>query len=195
MTPEDTAFVLTSASSRGAVPSEKKRLPAPNRTGKTSNTISSASSCSSGSVSASSCPRRSGAARPPPSCGGRPPRCCVQDPRRAPRQDCLAGGSRWGVRPITAPDIIGSAAQQQIEVVAVSRRDRRSPFGVVMRRHPSAVREAATAIFFRTTGALNHAVQRDLFDDSDLSYSGLLSPTLQRSHLVRPHAPSAHHRA
>jgi hypothetical protein len=46
-TPEDTAFVLTSASSRGGVPSEKKRLPVPNRTGKTSSTTSSARSCSS----------------------------------------------------------------------------------------------------------------------------------------------------
>src|SRR5215471_21431847 len=47
MTPEDTALVLTSASSRGGVPSEKKRLPVPSRTGKTSSQISSASSCSS----------------------------------------------------------------------------------------------------------------------------------------------------
>jgi hypothetical protein len=47
MTPEDTAFVPTSASSRGGVPSEKRRLPVPNRTGKTSSKISSASPCSS----------------------------------------------------------------------------------------------------------------------------------------------------
>ena len=47
MTPEDTAFVLTSASSRGGVPSAKMRLPVPNRTGKTSRQISPASSCSS----------------------------------------------------------------------------------------------------------------------------------------------------
>jgi hypothetical protein len=33
MTPEDTAFVPTSASSRGGAPSEKIRLPVPNRTG------------------------------------------------------------------------------------------------------------------------------------------------------------------
>ena len=32
-TPEDAAFVPTSASSRGGAPSEKKRLPVPDRTG------------------------------------------------------------------------------------------------------------------------------------------------------------------
>jgi hypothetical protein len=32
-TPEDAAFVPTSASSRGGDPSEKKRLPVPNKTG------------------------------------------------------------------------------------------------------------------------------------------------------------------
>ena len=45
-TPEGTAFVPTSASSRGRATSEKKRLPVPNRTGKTSSKISSASPCS-----------------------------------------------------------------------------------------------------------------------------------------------------
>jgi hypothetical protein len=47
MTPDGTAFVLTSASSRGGVPSEKIRFPVPNTTGKTSSKTSSASSCSS----------------------------------------------------------------------------------------------------------------------------------------------------
>ena len=42
------------------------RLPVPSRTGKTSSKISSASSGSSNIVLASSCPRRSGAARPLP---------------------------------------------------------------------------------------------------------------------------------
>jgi hypothetical protein len=36
--PEDVAFVLTSASSRGSASSEKKRLPLPSRTGKTRRT-------------------------------------------------------------------------------------------------------------------------------------------------------------
>jgi hypothetical protein len=45
-TPEDAAFVPTSASSRGGAPSEKKRLPMPNRIGQTSSKTSSASPCS-----------------------------------------------------------------------------------------------------------------------------------------------------
>ena len=47
MTPEDTAFVPTSASSRGGALSQEKRLPVPNKTGKTSSKTSSASPCSS----------------------------------------------------------------------------------------------------------------------------------------------------
>jgi hypothetical protein len=46
-TPEDAAFVPTSASSRGGGPSEKKRLPVPKRTGSTRSKTSSASPCSS----------------------------------------------------------------------------------------------------------------------------------------------------
>src|SRR5262245_3143179 len=97
ITPEDTAFVPTSASSRGGVPSEKKRSPVPN--------------------------------------------------------------------------IVGSAAQQQIERLAVSRHDGLSPCGVGMRRRSSAVLEAVTCIFLRPAGGLNHAVQRDVFDDLDLSHA------------------------
>ena len=73
-----------------------------------------------------------------------------------------------GGRPKAAPDVVGSAAQQQIEIVAVSRDDGRSHLGVVVRRGPATV---TVVIFLRTAGALNHAVQRDMFDDPNLSHA------------------------
>ena len=71
------------------------------------------------------------------------------------RQQAFRGG-----RPKAAPDIVGSATQQQIEIVAVRRDDGLFSSGIVMWRRPSAV---AVVVFLR---ALNHAVQRDIFDDS-----------------------------
>src|SRR4030095_6824292 len=72
-----------------------------------------------------------------------------------------------GVRPKAAPDIVGSTTQQEIEIVAVSRDDGLSSFGVVMRRRPSAV---AVVVFLRPAGALNHSVQRDVFENFELSH-------------------------
>src|SRR6202041_480088 len=76
-----------------------------------------------------------------------------------------------GFRPKAAENIVGSTAKQQIEVVGVSRHDGCSPFGTAMWRRPSAVREATTGIFLRPTGRLNHTVQRDMFENLDLSHA------------------------
>ena len=131
--------------------------------------------------SASSCPRRSGAARSSPSYGEWPQRCPLQGPQPAPIQDYSACESRRirrrvntvrhrtlrGFRPKAAPDMVRSAAQQQIKNLTVSRDDGRSSIRVGMRPRPSAV--GIRWVLVRA-GGLNHAVQRDVFDDRDLSH-------------------------
>jgi hypothetical protein len=47
-----------------------------------------------------------------------------------------------------------------------------------MRRRPAAVREAIW-IFFWAAGSLNHAVQRDVFHNPDLSHSVSLKTVLK----------------
>src|SRR6266567_482071 len=184
MTPEPTAFVLTSASSRGGVPSEKIRLPVPNRTGNTSSMTSSASPCSSSTGVSVELPQTI-------SCGPlfalvrRMPSTMSSPRSSAGPHSRLFGlwvatyfvaalmlsaiGLFGGFRPVAAPDIVNSPAQQQIESLAVSRDDVPSCFRVGMRPRPSAIREAV-GIFFWPAGSLNHAVQRDVFDDLDLSH-------------------------
>ena len=73
-----------------------------------------------------------------------------------------------GLRPKSAEDVIGPAAEEQIEGFALSRDDGLSRSLVVTRRRPSAV--GTVAVFVRSTGSLDHAVQRDVLDDLDLSH-------------------------
>ena len=75
-------------------------------------------------------------------------------------------------RPIAGKDIVGATAQQQIESVALSRDDCLPSSVIMMRHRPSAV---AIVVFVRPTGPLDHAVQRDVFDDSDRSHGVLFS--------------------
>src|SRR3954467_15085330 len=71
-------------------------------------------------------------------------------------------------RPVAGPDIVGPAAKQQIEAPAL-----RSDYGVCDGRveiphRPSAMR--VVAVFVPSAGRLDHAVERDLLDDPDLSH-------------------------
>jgi hypothetical protein len=72
------------------------------------------------------------------------------------------------------------AAQQQIEILAMRRNDGLSYGRVGMRHCPSAV--GVVAVFARPAGGLDHAVQRDMFDDPDLSH-GVSTPNWQREWL------------
>src|SRR5438552_10279440 len=149
MTPEGTAFVLTSVSSRGGVPSANKRLPEPNRTGNTSSTTSSARPCWSSTGVSVELPQtiRCGPCfaltRRTPSTMSAPRSSTGPHSRllglwvatyfvAAFRLSAIGLFGAFGKQ--TAEDIVGSATQQQIESVAVSRDDGLSHFGVVMRR-------------------------------------------------------------
>ena len=65
------------------------------------------------------------------------------------------------LRPEARPDIVGSAAKQQIEALAMRREDCIAPSRTAIGRGPVAVGEIAVI-----GGVLDHAVQRDVFDES-----------------------------
>src|SRR6266403_4926710 len=68
--------------------------------------------------------------------------------------------------PEARPDIVGATAKQQIEAFAMRGEDCISASGGPIGRGPVAVGEIAVI-----GGVLNHAVQRDMFHDLDLSHS------------------------
>jgi len=72
--------------------------------------------------------------------------------------------------PEARPDIVGATAKQQIEAPAILREHRIPASGGPIRRGPVAVGKIAVI-----GGMLDHAVQRDVFDDCELSHSLLLS--------------------
>jgi hypothetical protein len=71
--------------------------------------------------------------------------------------------------PVARPEIVGATAKQQIEALAMRGHDCIPASGGPIGRGPVAVRE--TALF---AGGLDHAVQRDVFDDLDLSHGALI---------------------
>src|SRR5882672_1953684 len=71
--------------------------------------------------------------------------------------------------PEARPDIVGATAKQQIEPLAMRGEDCISPSRAPIGRGPVAVGEIAAI-----GGVLNHAVQRDMFHDLDLSHEPLL---------------------
>lgn len=73
-----------------------------------------------------------------------------------------------GLRPVVGEDIVDAAAKQQIEAAAPCLGDGLSPGGASMRYRLSAMR--VVAVFVPSAGRLDHAVQRDVFDDPDLSH-------------------------
>src|SRR3954466_8391110 len=67
--------------------------------------------------------------------------------------------------PVAGPDIVGATAKQQIEALALRGEDCVPTSGASIGRGPVAVREIAVIV-----GMLDHAVQRDVFDDLELSH-------------------------
>jgi hypothetical protein len=63
----------------------------------------------------------------------------------------------------------GTRPAQEIEGIAIRRQDRLSRGGITIRRRPSAV--WVVRIFVRAAGSLDHAVERDIFDDPALSHA------------------------
>ena len=70
--------------------------------------------------------------------------------------------------PETRPDIVGTAAQQQIEALALRGHDGLPSGGASIGRCPVAVGEIAVI-----SGVLDHAVQRDVLDDFELPHLSL----------------------
>src|ERR1051326_1004692 len=107
----------------------------------------------------------------------RPPFKALRPVSRDIFRRCVQTVCHWTLRsfrPKAAEDIVGSTTQQQIESVAVCRDNGFSYRRVVMRCRPSAVLEAGTDIFLWAAGCLNHALERDVFDDPDFSHANLL---------------------
>src|SRR5437773_2356855 len=77
-------------------------------------------------------------------------------------------GTLRRLRPETRPQIVGSAAKQQIEGFAVHCGDHREPLRCAIRRGPVAVCEVAVA---RTVGNLDNGVQRNMFHDFELAHA------------------------
>src|SRR6266705_1183230 len=72
--------------------------------------------------------------------------------------------------PVARPDIVGATAKQQIEALALRGDDCVPAGGAPLGRGPVAVGEIAVI-----GGVLDHAVQRDVFDDFELSHLSLSS--------------------
>src|SRR5205807_7677545 len=87
-----------------------------------------------------------------------------------------------GLRPVAGEDIVGAAAKQQIEAPALRRDDSLSNGRIEIRHRPSAMR-VVVAAFVPSAGRLDHAVQRDLFDDPDVSHFESPSVTCFACHI------------
>lgn len=74
----------------------------------------------------------------------------------------------FGVRPIAGPDIVGAAAQQQIEGLAVRGEDRLADGWIAMRDGPAAV--GIVAVFVGAATSLDHAIERHVFEDFDFAH-------------------------
>src|SRR5216117_4284595 len=72
--------------------------------------------------------------------------------------------------PEARPDIVGATPKQQVEALALCSQDCVPASGGPIGRGPVAVGEIAVI-----GGVLDHAVQRDVFDDFELSHSLLLA--------------------
>src|SRR5258705_4030441 len=83
-------------------------------------------------------------------------RCCIEAVRHRTARRL------W---PEARPDIVGATAKQQIEALALRGDDCISASGGPIGRGPVAVGEIAVI-----GGVLDHAVQRDVFDDFELSH-------------------------
>src|SRR2546421_8016908 len=67
--------------------------------------------------------------------------------------------------PVARPDVVGATAKQQIEALALRGDDCVPTSGGPIGRGPVAVGEIAVIV-----GVLDHAVQRDVFEDFELSH-------------------------
>src|SRR5208282_1199734 len=153
--PVAVAVVLASSNARAGVPSAKRRFPVPNRTGSTSSTTSSARPCSS-TVDVSV--------------------------ERAPFQafwpvghhvflrgvEAIRHRTARCLRPEARKTIVGAPAQQQIELLAIPRKQHLSASRGAIWRRPVTVGK-----IILIGGGLDHAVQRDVFENSELSHCGL----------------------
>src|SRR5437016_1745238 len=80
--------------------------------------------------------------------------------------------------PEARPDIVGATAKQKIEALALRGHDCLPTSGGPIGCGPVAVREIAVI-----GGVLDHAVQRDVFDDCELSHLSLCALGLSVSHV------------
>src|SRR5262245_38501884 len=83
------------------------------------------------------------------------------------RIEAVRHRTAWRLWPEARPDIVGATAKQQIEALAMRGDDCILTSGGPIGRFPVAVREIVFA------GDLDHAVQRDVFDDFELSHLSL----------------------
>lgn len=69
----------------------------------------------------------------------------------------------------------GTSTGKKVETLALRRVDGVAFGRIVMRHRPSAIGVVAVSVIFRSADALDHAVQRDMFDDPDLSHGSFPS--------------------
>jgi hypothetical protein len=77
-----------------------------------------------------------------------------------------------GLRLEVGPEIVGAASQQQIKAGTLCLGEGVGPRRRSIRGGPSAISEIVT-VFARSAG-LDHAIQRNVFEDSDSSHIGVL---------------------
>ena len=81
------------------------------------------------------------------------------------RVDTVRHRTARRLRPEARPDIVGATAKQQIEALGIRGEDRISASGGPIGRGPVALGEIVVI-----GGVLDHAVQRDVFHDSEHSH-------------------------
>src|SRR6185437_1589061 len=73
-----------------------------------------------------------------------------------------------GLGPETGPDVVGVPTEEEIEGLAMRGEDHLSCGGIAIGAGPSAV--GVIAVFVGAAGSLDHAVQRNMFDDFELPH-------------------------
>jgi len=80
------------------------------------------------------------------------------------------GRVRFGVRPVRGEDVVGRAAQQQIERLGEKLTDRIAGLFATERRDPAAKPEAASLVFLGADGSLQDAVKAGEYADDELAH-------------------------
>src|SRR5580704_17282531 len=83
--------------------------------------------------------------------------------------EAVSHGTAWRLRPKARKTIVSAPAQQQIELLAIPGKQHLSASRSAIWRRPVAV---GKIVFIG--GGLDHAIQRDVFENSKLSHCSLL---------------------